>query len=430
MLRDGSIDVNESTWAGAGKGRSWQELDRELRAFARRRCALDAEEAVVLRAAVRAEIWRELGKGSMLEYLEEVLGYAPRAAQERVRVAIAIDELPELAEALATGELHWSAVRELTRIVTPMTQAEWLENARGKNLRQLEQAVAGRKKGDKPTDPPDPDLKPRVVRFELKPATWALLREVAKVLADERGGRLDDDSLITAMCNAILGTGGDDVSGRAKYQIMTIVCEGCGQGYQDAGGRRVAIEPAAVERAECDAQRIGSDRAPQRATQDITPKTQRFVRRRDGGKCCVPGCRASRYLDIHHVVPRAAGGSHEAENLTLLCDGHHRALHEHKLTITGKAPKLEVRWAHHAHVGAARDTRTDRADEAAGRQPRASTFAFVALKNQVKEALVQMKFKKHEATHAVETAAVTVGPDATLETLLRESLRCCPRPTS
>src|SRR5258706_11980152 len=103
---------------------------------------------------------------------------------------------------------------------------------------------------------------------------------------------------------------------------------------------------------------MGSDQAPSRAAQDVAPKTRRFVWRRDGGKCCVPTCRASCNIDVHHIVPRAAGGSHDAENTTLLCGGHHRALHNGKLTITGKAPALEVRWLHAepaTHVGS--DTR-------------------------------------------------------------------------
>ena len=354
-----------------------------------------------------------------------------------MRVALALVELPEVAEAFARGELHWSAVRELTRVVTPMTQAEWLADVRGNNLRQIEDKVSCRKRGDKPTDPEQPDLKPRVVRLELDPAAYAVLLRVQQALADERGGRPDDSALVTAIGNAYLGGGSSDESGRAKFQIMTVVCQVCCQGFQDAGGRRIAIDKSAVERAECDAQRIGSDAAPERATQDVSPKVQRFVRRRDGGKCRVPGCRASRFLEIHHIIPRAAGGGHGPENLTVLCDGHHAALHDGKLTITGNAPNLDVRWArssttHETHVGLERPVDRGRGrpavDPPAERER--SKFALVALKTEAKRALVQLKFKNHEATHAVEAAATHVGPDATLETLLFEALRRCPRPCS
>ncbi|HET9990565.1 MAG TPA: DUF222 domain-containing protein, partial [Kofleriaceae bacterium] len=168
-----------------GVRRSWQDIDRDLRSIAKRQRALDAEEAVLLCAVVRREIWRQLGKASLLEYLEDVLGYGPKAANERVRVALALDELPVLAEALASGESSYSAIKELTRVATAKTQAEWCDAARGKNVRQIEELVAGRRRGDRPTDPANPDLKPQVVRFEITTATHARLRHVQQVLADE-----------------------------------------------------------------------------------------------------------------------------------------------------------------------------------------------------------------------------------------------------
>src|SRR6266446_2241574 len=256
MLRDGSNDTNDTTWAGDGKRHTWQDIDRELRAHAKRRGRIDSDEARLLCSASRLEIWRELGKASLLEYLEAVLGYGPRAAGERVRVALALDELPELADALASGELSYSAIRELTRVATPAKQREWLDFARGKNLRQIEDKVAQHKKGDKPTDRPSPDLRPRVVRFEVRPATFALLRQAQQVLADERGHMLDDDALVAAMCNAVLSGGEDNDVKRAKFQTLTVACPSCDYAAQDGAGARVPIGAADRERAECDAQRI------------------------------------------------------------------------------------------------------------------------------------------------------------------------------
>src|SRR3569623_2047690 len=86
-----------------GERRSWQDIDRELRALAQRQRALDAEEAVLLCAVSRREIWRELGKASLLEYLEDVLGYAPKAAKERVRVAMALNEQPQACASCNSG---------------------------------------------------------------------------------------------------------------------------------------------------------------------------------------------------------------------------------------------------------------------------------------------------------------------------------------
>jgi hypothetical protein len=77
---------------------------------------------------------------------------------ERLRVAKELGELPQLEAELASGALPYSAAKELSRVMKGDTQAEWLARARGKNLRDIEEMVAGRKKGDHPDDRPDPDL--------------------------------------------------------------------------------------------------------------------------------------------------------------------------------------------------------------------------------------------------------------------------------
>ena len=160
----------------AGAEPRWRTVDRALRAIKQRRAALDADEARWLREAEALQIWRPLGMVSALDYLERELGYAPRSAQDRLRVARALGDLPELTAALAGGELPFSAVRELTRVATPATEAAWVTAATGKNLRQIEELVADHRPGDHPDDPPDPEARTHVVRFELSAPTFALLR--------------------------------------------------------------------------------------------------------------------------------------------------------------------------------------------------------------------------------------------------------------
>src|ERR1041384_4613818 len=128
--------VPAPTWAHEPPPRNarldWKAVDRALRSIRRRRAALDAEEARLLRDAEGLQIWRPLGMVSMLDYLERVLGYAPRTAQDRLRVARALGDLPRLTAALTAGELAFSAVRELTRVATPATEAAWVAAAQDK----------------------------------------------------------------------------------------------------------------------------------------------------------------------------------------------------------------------------------------------------------------------------------------------------------
>src|SRR4051812_14851099 len=103
----------------------WRIVDRALRAIRRSRAGLDAEEMHWLREAEALRIWRPLGMVSALDYLERVLGYAPRTAQDRLRVARALGALPQLTAALPSGELAFSAIRELPRIAKAATEAAW-----------------------------------------------------------------------------------------------------------------------------------------------------------------------------------------------------------------------------------------------------------------------------------------------------------------
>ena len=143
MFRDQSVEC-ESDWTSgsAGATTSHQEIDRQLRRLAKQRAGLDAEESQWLRRADEANIWRALGYVHALEYLEDVFGCAPRTAQERLRVARELGQLPALEAELASGSMPYSIVRGLTRVVTPETEASWIEQARGRNYRQVEQMLA------------------------------------------------------------------------------------------------------------------------------------------------------------------------------------------------------------------------------------------------------------------------------------------------
>ena len=74
-----------------------------------------------------------------------------------------------------------------------------------------------------------------------------------------------------------------------------------------------------------------------RASQTIPPATRRAVMRRDRQRCAVPGCEGHQFLDVHHLDPRAEGGSHDPDRLVVLCGSHHRSAHAGRLCIDGNA---------------------------------------------------------------------------------------------
>src|SRR6187402_3893854 len=187
----------------------WARVDQKLRGIAARRAAIDAEEANLLRYAEEVKLWRAFGFGNLLEYMERAMGYAPHTASERLRVARAVAELPLIAEALGSGELAHSAVRELSRVAVPDTEAVWLEAARGKSLREIEAMVSGHKPGHLPTDETEPRLQRKTLTIEVSPETYDIWRKLHALASEEHGQRLSDEELIQAVFRRAYGDGGD-----------------------------------------------------------------------------------------------------------------------------------------------------------------------------------------------------------------------------
>jgi len=382
---------------------AWLLAHHELSRLAKERAAADAEEGRWLLAALRSAAHVHLGFASFSEYVERSFGYKPRSTQEKLRVAEALEELPVLTRALEQGTIHWSAVRELTRVAVPENERAWFGVAHGKTLRQLEEMVAGKTPGDDPSSPPRLSERRHVLRFEVTPDTFALFREALAALRRSIDSALDDDAALLALARLALGGPRDE--GRASYQIAVTRCAACGQGHQSASGELVPVGAEILEMAHCDAQHLGcisphaandstpiasirpspevhvgahvhaehdpvptptspSARTPEtvphshapvgaktpnaghtltRATQTTPPALRRAVLARDHRRCRVPGCRNSAFVDLHHLHLRSEGGPDDPENLITLCGAHHRAAHRGQLLIDGTATTLGFR---------------------------------------------------------------------------------------
>jgi hypothetical protein len=209
-----------------------------------------------------------------------------------------------------------------------------------------------------------------------------MFREAKQAVEKERGERLDEDAVLEALCRTFLsgartsseapsvprgtesasdprgtetasdprGTESDSWEagandGAAPYRVAVTVCSECNRGWQHGGGAVEEMTPAAVERAQCDAQWIGdlNSMIVERARQEIPPATRRKVLHRDQGRCQVPGCQAHANLDVHHVKHRAHGGTNDLWNLITLCEAHHLCHHEGTLAIERVGGELRFR---------------------------------------------------------------------------------------
>jgi len=336
-------ETRETYMAEAGP-LSAEGAHQRLVSIARRRAADDVGMLEPLLTAFETRVHEVLGLASFAEYCDRLFGWGGRATRERLRVARAMRELPEMRARWAAGELTYSVVRELTRVATAAVERDWLDWATGggvrRAIREVERTVARHAEGSRPSDPPAP-FEERTVSVVLRMSGSEAARysEVRAEATRRLGESVDDETLAKMLFDAFLrgASAGGDAS-QSPNQVHLGVCERCGATERQAGAEGAApVHPKVGEAALCDARVV---RPGERATQTVSPKRRREVVERDGGKCAVPGCRHVVYVDVHHVQRRADGGGHELSNLVSLCPVHHDAAHRGALVIRREADAL------------------------------------------------------------------------------------------
>jgi 5-methylcytosine-specific restriction endonuclease McrA len=158
----------------------------------------------------------------------------------------------------------------------------------------------------------------QVARFE------ALLEKAHKLgLIPAGADRLD--TVLAGLESLVTGQAGATPAHGPATQIVIHQCPDCRAAAAVTHRGELPLAPAQVAAAACDA-RVRAAGGANKAT--IPPKTRAAVLARDRHRCSSPGCRSTRFLEVHHVTPRALGGSNKAENLTTMCSRCHRFAHE------------------------------------------------------------------------------------------------------
>lgn len=85
--------------------------------------------------------WTRAGHRSAAHWLSVLTGFDLGTCREYVRVARALEQLPETGAAMARGALSFSQVRALTRVARPETESDLLPLAEGTTVAQLERMV-------------------------------------------------------------------------------------------------------------------------------------------------------------------------------------------------------------------------------------------------------------------------------------------------
>jgi hypothetical protein len=301
-----------------------------------------AQECAVLWFAEvqRRGLHRELGHASLELYATQGLGFTQNRYWQFKRLADDLDRLPVLKEAVATGELGWTKAQQVARVATPETQQQWVQKAATTGRRELAREVQAARETARlearhavAHDTPPPPA-PLEASYTLRGDTLQVARLEAlfeKARKQRRGAtRLD---LVLEALAALVEARQDDgdvavpAAARPAVQVVVQQCPDCKAAAVATPRGERALAPAQVAALACDAQvREPSRGTPNRSV--IAPRTRAAVLARDRYRCTAPGCGGTRFLEVHHVVPRANGGGNEVGNLVTLCSRCHGFAHE------------------------------------------------------------------------------------------------------
>ena len=192
---ESALNTKQSPASESAPREAWLRAHEELVKLARKRAGLDFEEGRWMLCAFRDDAHARLGFGSFAEYVERLFGYGPRLTREKLRVAEALEALPITSKGLRDGKVSFSAVRELTRVATAGTEGEWLDTAREKTVREVEELVSGQRPGALPGDLPDSGARRHVLRIDVSAEVLATFREAMTKIRRDAGEALDDAAL-------------------------------------------------------------------------------------------------------------------------------------------------------------------------------------------------------------------------------------------
>ena len=326
--------------------------------------------------------WSDGYTKSCAHWLNWKCGIDLGAAREKVRVARALEALPAVSSAMATGQLSYSKVRALTRVATPATESVLLNVALHGTAHHVEKLVrqfrrvqeveeltrAARQQANRGVTYRYDEDGSMVLSVHLPAEAGAIVLRALNAAMPEApngfGGDCSDPLHVSAetsrppepsstfaqrradalavLAESFLAHGAEVLKGGDRQQIVVHVAqaalkEGHPGRCELEDGPALPVETA--RRLGCDASRVdiveddaGEPLDVGRKTRTIPPAMRRALESRDKG-CVFPGCTHTRYVDGHHIHHWADGGETKLSNLVSLCRFHHRAVHEGGLQV-------------------------------------------------------------------------------------------------
>jgi 5-methylcytosine-specific restriction endonuclease McrA len=287
----------------------------------------------------RRKSYLDLGYSSVLDYCVRKIGYSRSAAGRRIQAARCRRRYPEVFEMLRSGELKFGIAALIEPILTDENKDEILGRVRGTSHRDVERILSEYR--------PPMALRDRLQYVQV-PTPQP--RDIDKALCERRFARMAPDVWRDRMPTeqkVFVQFLADEEFLKVFEEVQALVSNGDDKTFADVM-KAVLIEyrdrhsPAARQARRDSKKGATSPDSRRRECKDATEsrhipdevRDEVFVR--GGGKCSFVAadgtrCQCKKGLQIDHMVPFAAGGTHDPSNLRLLCGAHNRLAAERTL---------------------------------------------------------------------------------------------------
>lgn len=318
-----SDDLSFTLVAGLGA----EAIDERLRRTCRVADLGNRATAFYLADLHERGLHQVLGYPTTVAYAVRGLGMSRRQARELLHAGLRLRELPVLDGAFAESRLCWSKVRKLCRVVTPETEAAWLQKSLFMPQDELERLLRRYRPGDAPPDGTGMPQARFALHFDLDAMEFQMWENARAKLRAECGEavELTDADVLRELLRLMLASDSDgSVPGRkavdgGPFRVIVRDDKVVGEDGEEL------LAPASAEAIAGDA--------------ETPPALRRKILDRDGHRCV--HCGGRRGLHAHHVQWRSQGGATTAANLITLCARCHSLVHQGFLDVDlaqGAAP--------------------------------------------------------------------------------------------
>ncbi|MBT8201953.1 MAG: HNH endonuclease [Acidimicrobiia bacterium] len=335
----------------------------------------EEERQISRHRARQVELLRELSRRSesdpSISQLAGELDVAPATARELLETSRRTPELSDRFAKLESGEHTFDRAAALARLFAAGAGVETLTEAEDRDITGIHKLTSLTKRIRRRDERrahaerhlrswPSIDEAAGFLQAQLTATDWAVVNRAL----DERADRFAADPRATReqlRADALVAISRDWLEGphfspgRGPGPIITVMVDAeaaaatsCEAGMALTAGPRIGVDT--LDRLMCEGSvelvvdpGNGQPLAVGPTHRVVPPKVRRVVLNRDGA-CTIDGCGGTYRLEVHHIVPRSRGGTHDLENLTTLCWWHHHvAVHGRGASIDPDSPPFRRR---------------------------------------------------------------------------------------